>query len=272
MVYYERIKKIINELGKKYTFSMVTNGTLLNEDRIRFLNNNNCRIAISYDGEATERDNSKLPQWNLCKQIKNLGLCAYASKERNVIKIQKDIIFLKEKYAISNLKESVFVRLIHETKNNSFQKLKIETEEYIRSTQEKIENELQLYFLDRRLDDKRTLFNSVVEWLMPKSFLEYGCICCNNKRLTITTDGRFMICPYENDYCGDIYKGLDKKKVENKIPQKCKVCKISEICKTRCVASVTENECCISIEMNNFLNKLNKQYNIDIMQLILKFH
>ena len=84
LLYWKIIKEVISMFGDKFKYSMVTNGSLLTQDKVNFINEHEISVALSYDGENTEKvrrinilqDKSKL---DLFKQIKSKSVCAVIS-------------------------------------------------------------------------------------------------------------------------------------------------------------------------------------------------
>lgn len=63
MVNWEVLKNVLtraNELGSPIDFSMVTNATLLSEEKIKFLSEHNVEIGISIDGPKTLNDKNRV--------------------------------------------------------------------------------------------------------------------------------------------------------------------------------------------------------------------
>lgn len=84
LLYLNIIKYIVNYFGDRFKYSMVSNGSLLNKDIVKFLNDNNIFFALSHDGENTlntrnidilSDENFKL----LFLNIKNKSICSVLS-------------------------------------------------------------------------------------------------------------------------------------------------------------------------------------------------
>jgi uncharacterized protein len=56
LLYFDIIKKLISKLyGENINYSLITNGSLLNDEIVTFLNNNNISVSISWDGFNTKK-------------------------------------------------------------------------------------------------------------------------------------------------------------------------------------------------------------------------
>src|SRR5574344_247708 len=73
LLYWDTIKYIMKELGDKLEYRMVTNGTIMDEEKIMFLNQYNIAIGLSYDGSDSERDSSIVPKYELFNKLKQSG-------------------------------------------------------------------------------------------------------------------------------------------------------------------------------------------------------
>ena len=57
LLYWSQIVEIVNHFShmKNILFTMVTNGTLIDEKKVKFINDNNMYITVSWDGENTDK-------------------------------------------------------------------------------------------------------------------------------------------------------------------------------------------------------------------------
>lgn len=84
LIYWNTIKDVIDIFHDKFSYSMVTNGSLLTQDKVDYINKYQIKVALSYDGKNTDKvrmvnvlqDKDKL---ELFKQIKNKSICAVSS-------------------------------------------------------------------------------------------------------------------------------------------------------------------------------------------------
>lgn len=84
LIYWKIIKKVISYFGDKFNYAMVSNGSLLNQEKVDYINQRNISFSLSYDGEDTAKirginvlqDKDKL---ELFKQINNKSICSVTS-------------------------------------------------------------------------------------------------------------------------------------------------------------------------------------------------
>ena len=157
---------------------------------------------------------------------------------------------------------------VHQTKNNpNSDTTKEDVDSYIKQYAKHLELGLMSY------DPEGSIFSLGAAHAFIRHFInhkpyEVGCRCCNPNNITVTLDGRFLLCPYGDTYVGDIYKGVDWDLVESYIPDKCKTCPFKLLCGPSCIANITDNECYIFRVLYRHYKKLLKKYNIDETALL----
>lgn len=84
LLYWRIIEKIISIFGDKLYYSMVTNGSLLTQEKVNYINKHEINVALSYDGDNTDKvrninilDNPVI--LDLFKQIEYKSICAVSS-------------------------------------------------------------------------------------------------------------------------------------------------------------------------------------------------
>ncbi len=269
LMYFERIKQIVTELGDRYEYKFVTNGTLLSTRIIEFCNDHNIMIVVSYDGKQSGRDSTVQPRWELLRFARRCAFSVYTSGDTNAIKLQEDVEQLVGGFKIRKAwnKASIMPNFLHETATTPRRTSISDAQDYLRSLARLIELQLIQYKQTGNLDGKQALVRAVKKWLVPKDF-DFGVACCNSDLITLTVDGRFMICPYKPTYCGDIWRGVDVAMIESHIPEKCRRCSIFNVCRNTCLENTTSHECYIAKKINAHLKKLEAKYEIDLVALI----
>lgn len=266
LLYWKTILKIVEYLGNDYSYSITTSGCLLTEEMIDFFNNFNVKLNISYDGPESKRDSKKPILWNKLRKVSNIGIAAYTSGTKNVIAINRDTAETLKKYSISKIYPEIDMpKIIHSTLNNRVEITEDEFQTYVRTLKVVLEDEIKK-LLNREITESHIVTNAVITWLMEKNY--FGVVCANNSTVTITISGNVMLCPYSDIYIGDIYTGINMTKLNNYIPQKCKVCKLFRICRNTCIASDSTRECRVSQIFNEFLHEMEKKYNLDLIKLV----
>lgn len=256
LLYLDRICKLVSRITMRCKYKIVTNGTLLTDDSVNWLNRNNFQVLVSFDGSGGQRDDTIEPKWELVAKLKDTGLlvcCYHGNMDFGLIAEQVDE--LRYKYGISKRLPGALhhVSFPHQTEYApNAEMTDDDVGDYIAQYQ------MQLaYMIDRLgkgepIESLWLLSNAIDKWLRPKVY--DGFACFNKDNLHLTLDGRFLLCPYDYSYVGDIYSGIDWDKVRSYEPDRCKSCNIRDICKNTCISNVTENECRIAKEMYSFLS------------------
>lgn len=257
LMYFDLIKKITLELGYDFQYKFVTNASLLREDQIDFLNEYNFSVFASYDGEAGVRDIVPPPRYDLLRLIKNHGLAITVYEENNNLRqLKKDVDWLIARNRIKRL-PSFLPEFIHQTEQVSKNSTTLETaKSFILQLAPMLENEIVAFSIDENPELFRyyALYKACNKWWIKKNY--NGLKCINDRLIPMTIDGRFLACPYGTNFVGNIYTGLDWKKIEEITPKKCKVCPIKDICKGSCWANKTSQECYIARTMHRWLDKV----------------
>lgn len=82
LIYWDAIQQTIREIGDVVSFSIITNGKLLDEEKVNYLNDHNVHVAVSWDGKNVMetrgydvlKNNPNIPY------INNLSISAVSSK------------------------------------------------------------------------------------------------------------------------------------------------------------------------------------------------
>lgn len=262
LLYWGIIQNITKSLGTDFKYRMVSNLTLLTEDKVRFLNEYNFLLCGSYDGTEGLRDNERRPRWDLLSKINNHGFAVTVYQENlNLRKIQEE---LENLVCVNKLKNfySYFPNFIHSTQNVESTTTLETAKEYLQQLTPMVETELISLLWDDSANPLRTrpmLAKSLLYWWTKKKYR--GIRCVNEYNYSIALDGRFLACPYEHEFVGDIYTGLDLDKIDALTPQKCKLCPIFVVCKGACWTNQTNHECYIARKMNKWLNVVIEKWN-----------
>ena len=268
-LYFNEMKSIIPKLTTVKSFCTTTNGTLLNNEMVDFCNKYNISVGVSYDGPNSQRD-GRLPNYEALNRINRNGVSQvvyHGNMDFNKVSIGTKRVGntynIQSFTGITNI--PVFV---HQTKNSPNEDTTREdAKSYIQQYARRLELGLMNY------DPEGSIFSLGAAYAFIRHFInhkpyEVGCRCCNPNNITVTIDGRFLLCPYGDTYVGDIYKGVDWDLVESHIPDKCKTCPFKLLCGPSCIANITDNECYIFRVLYCHYKKLLKKYNIDETALL----
>ena len=241
---FELIKKCVDYIKQKKTeekisFTITTNGTLLDDEVIDFFIRNDFRILISLDGPKEEHDRFRVFKnnkgtfdriWENIIRLKknkeffnkNVSFAACYSTPHDLLKIDK---FFNDNFA----RNSIIVSFVREMGNTYFKnneakqqlkrKYKILFQKYLDTIVDNATTSrycdalfsLNLYkainrdihSLDKRMEGELKIFNISTN-------------CFPGERLFVDTDGAFFVCERVNQYfsIGDYINGIDFEKVK----------------------------------------------------------
>ena len=259
LLYKELIMKIKAYVSGGVKISMVSNGTLLSDDNIQWLNANDIFYGVSYDGESNLRGTA--PDFShIAKLVNFIGISTVVTSKFNYDKFYEDIDVAMR---ISGKNLVSYPNFIHQTQDNP--NIELVTEETVSTYIEFIANEL-LYEFDLYISgiDLMCLpfLRSYLNELSNNASLKCrGVRCCNEKHLRMSIDGKFKLCYYGEVLVGDIYAGVDWDLVESYIPDKCRNCRFWKLCRNHCISNITDNECTIFKEIyKRFAEKVGERF------------
>ena len=260
----------MQSLGDTFVYKIVTNGTLLSDKIINFLNQYNIIVFISYDGEDSARDDRLSPKYDLLTKLTNYGLAVTVYNENlDLLKLSKDIVNLKEKYQFKSKNLGFFPNFTHQTSDNPNNDIDLASAKlYITQLAKLLEDDIIQYKIGVPIKDLSVLYTFSTKWFGKKP--QSGVRCCSSNVYNLTLAGDFMLCPYGDTIVGNIDKGVNFSLINKyHLPDKCKSCEILSICRNFCVANITENECFIFKCMYKHYCKLLNKYNIPIKEGML---
>lgn len=261
---FEIIKEIVKYAKKKFknwklNFTITTNGTILNDEIIKYLITNSFRVFISVDGPQTNHDS---------KRIFQDGKGTYQIVVGNLKKIRK----INHEYYNNNITFSVTFSndlsiwevYLFFTQNELVKKNKmvfgnvnpIDTSYYSKYPYDKEKSKREFNIIYEKLKDKlrkkQELFNienvffdsikRLNDSLNTRKFSLMMASCFFDSRLYIDVYGRFHICEKINDKFsfGDVEHGFDFDVMEkivrdftSMIQKNCMDCDLKFLC-TRC--------------------------------------
>lgn len=257
LMYWDTIKRVAESLGKEFQYKFVSNLTLLTEEMVPFLNEYNFIVVCSFDGSDGTRDQFPRPRYDLFRLVKHQGFAITVYDENNDIeKIEAELRQIADRNRLHPV-NSISPNYIHITDNvHNCSSTMGTAKKYVLQMARMIEPEIIAFKSIKHEDplmDLLMLYKAATKWWIPKTY--DGIHCFNDRVVSLSIDGRFMVCPYTPEYYGDIYTGIDYKKFDGHIPEKCKLCPIFDICKCACVENVTSQECYIARTMHRWLDK-----------------
>lgn len=266
LIYINLIKRIVDNLPSNMKYKMVTNGTMLTYDLAEYFNNHNFKVIISYDGNNNSRDRRFMQCWDEYSKINQKGVSTLFSVEnQDVFKFEQQLEMLRNRYMQNAIGASIWFNFPHQTIDNNNNETTLElVKKYCKTMAVIIETDFIKYKQGQRFN-LSALGMGFEKWIRKSN--ARGVKCFNSQKINLTIDGRFLLCPYGEQYVGDIYTGIDWNKVESYIPDKCKSCPQWESCMNNCIANITDNECYISKVMYKHFYKLMNKYNVTYDEL-----
>lgn len=239
------VHKVINDLFEKENielpkYSVVTNGTLLDEEISQFINDNKIHTTISVDGTEMTHD---------ANRIMYDGKGSYSKIMNGIKSINKDLLIVEfsvsdslirayEKGMINNILES-YIALGF--KNIVFNIIfSVETITACKENTEKYNNLLLEYieFILKEISASKcrlydyAILNSIISIISKK--VERNTCTAGVGSLTVTTDGRILPCYLASEEMNiEIPEQIERFTKVNP-PDKCKQCWCQKICSGWC--------------------------------------
>lgn len=102
LLYFSTIKEIVKDLkNEQIDFSIVTNGSLLTEEIVEFINSNNIGIGLSWDGNGTDKTrfyNVIKNKKDLVLKLNRITISGVISKYNYIDDFLKEVSLIDEEY------------------------------------------------------------------------------------------------------------------------------------------------------------------------------
>lgn len=260
------IKACISYIKEKYPFrkpayNITTNAVLLNEDVADYLIENDIKIIISLDGPAEKFNKYRVfPNGKSSYDIVFQNIKALYHKNPQYFResVTYNVVMFnganKELFeAIDNLWKSN-VNMIDLFPTEYFMKVRDKSDELEQT--EKIDIAAYDFAYKNMLKNMKKYYNSFSGPVGNNSILPGGFCIPGVRKNFVTTDGKIIVCEKVDESrevfeIGDVYNGIDLKKVENLIKQtlkslnKCKDCWAAKFCKIcfKDIVNINEEFC-----------------------------
>ena len=267
---FECLKELVEyangiEIGADKQYIITTNGYLLDEERAKFLVQNNFKILISLDGPKVEHDkNRKLKNGkgtfdkiygNLTKfkelfpNYNDINFITVIDWTSNLEMIKEFFMSIEATIGklsfitnVSDIETNYYSKFNIRQKHIFNQRLKHLKDEYLKKEREghEISTFEKLFFYMERYKDFRNRQDD-----QKNAIFEYSATCIPGKKLMVRTNGDFDICEKVNgkNMIGNVHTGFNYDAIlkimevfNDKVLVKCKSCPITKIC-SHCYAT-----------------------------------
>ena len=252
LMYFDTIKRIMEAVGKKTLYRMMSNGTLLTKEIAEFFDGYRVSYAVSYDGRCGGRDLEVPIQWGNTKYLtkRPAGVCTIFSKpDFNFREFAKDFADIQASHKVLDWADPEFLKInwIHQTRDAPNEEFTQEVADYyIKQVTHQLDKALYCFSIG-------SISGNVIETLISRWYKQKACMhgtaCCNELLVSVNLDGTIMKCPYGTDVIGTIDNPPSYELIDSFIPEKCKSCEHWEICRCECIASVTGLDCYVNRTM-----------------------
>lgn len=266
LMYFDTIKRIMKEVGKKPTYRMMSNGTLLSKEIAEFFNDYKVKYAISYDGKCGGRDLTVPIQWANTKYLKKsgFGICTiFSDPQFSFRAFAKDIGSIMKENDIDCWTYPDFLKInwIHQTKDNPNAEFdQSVADSYIKQVTQQLD---KLLWCFSHGEIEGYVVHTLIKKWYAKSSIKHGTACCNEVLTSLNLDGTIMKCPYGTDVIGTIDNPPTNEVFDSFVPERCKTCEYWDICRCECVASVTGLDCYVNKKMIPTLRELIKKHGVE---------
>lgn len=243
LLYYPTIKKIVKKYKSKFRYEIISNGSLLSEKNIRFLNKYNIKLQLSHDGDISKTTRGKDVLKD--KKIKSL----FDKIKNRSVNVTYTSITPPIQEIIASYKEdhSVLFNIMSNTTDTEISKMyaNIDGEKYRKD----LEYLLQSYedYVDGDIS-KRREYENVKQLLISMSIYmsednkTNRCYDCGRgmEMLNMDCQGNFYLCHNSNEKIGTVDEDIAiiKQRISNILynrKEKCRKCDIRKICGGNCV-------------------------------------
>ena len=242
LLYFNSIKKLVERYKNKFHYEMVSNGSLLTEEIVTFLNKYNINFNLSHDGKDTSE--TRLIDVLIDKHTKSL----FEKINNRAVNVTITSISpsMKELFEYYPIDCAVNINTMINTTDTEISRI------YASFNYDKYKQDIQ-YLLQSYED---YLSGDKSKWREAKNvsrmmgsfqaFLNEGrtrnrCFACGHgkKMLNMDANGDFYICHNSKTKIGSVKEGLDAAaskldKILKKTGQKCEICEIKDYCSGSC--------------------------------------
>lgn len=270
-LYFDRMRAVMEYLGPGIAYRSPTNGTVITEEMVDFINGYDFNLFLSYDGRETGRDLRVPVKYHVLNRFRGLvGISTVAGPGCDYRRLTVDVgvVIRKRLDRLDAVQPNILhFNFPHQTENARVAVSEADVDAYITYLCRRLDSDL--FELTRGNLPLRQLneLNKYVQRYASAAPHTEGVACCNTTLLNMNLAGEFTLCPYSHKVVGDIYRGLDMEKVTGFIPERCRKCSLFPYCRNTCIENTTDNECRIFMATFTRFLALCEEYGVDPAQL-----
>lgn len=253
LMYWDIIKLFVEKFPD-IDHATVSNGSLLTKDKLDFINDHNMHIGVSLN-EFSHFNNEN---YYVMSRIRSLGTAVIYTGEKSLEDIDRMIYNFSIK-----IHRPIGSRynLMHTTHINSLAYTQETADTYIDGMKQRILIAL-LDYEKGRVNRYSVILNTLCT---PSTYNR----CSDYFFIPVSLDGRFMSCPYDCSYTGDI--GHARTHIPGPLYDECEDCFIKEKCMT-CIKNINRWECYIYQAVYKYFYDLLDSHSISLYDLQVFFH
>lgn len=245
------IKDCIIYIKDKYpfrqpTYNITTNATLLNDEVANFLIDNDIKVTVSLDGPEKEQNKYR---------VDGNGNASYDKAYRNILELcQKHPKYFKESVTYNVVMYNGASKKLFESLDNLWKSdvtlIDLFETEYFKKVKDKSDEECREEQFDAKAYDfayrnmlinMKKYYNAFNASEISNTILPGGFCVPGVRKNFVTADGKIIVCEKVDESqelfeIGDVYTGIDMKKIERLIDKtvkclgKCKHCWAARFC------------------------------------------
>ena len=284
------IKECITYIKETYPFrkpsyNIVTNATLLNESVADFLIENDIKINISLDGPTEQFNKYRVfedGKSSYEKVLKNIQMLYKKNPQYFRESVTYNVVMVngatKDLFCAIDQLWKLNVNMIDLVPTDYFLREKDERDNHVQ--EEKMDIKTYDFAYKNLLKNMKKYYNSLGCKTNSNMIFPGGFCIPGLRKNFVTTDGRIIVCEKVNESkeifdIGDVYNGIDLKKVENLVNQtlkslnKCKNCWAARFCNLcfKDILDINEEFCekarkDVENELSYYLDKVSKNRNL----------
>ena len=254
-LYWENIKELVDSLNfANYDFGMITNGKLLDSDKVKFINDNNLGTSISWDGRVskdTRHYNVMEDNIDNILNIDRLCITSVLSSKQSIGNICEDFDKINTCYFdLHGYNASFNIDLINNFCHNEYDLTNIDFDK----NADDMKKLIKQYDKEKRavkharfeiqMSGALMIIKKQLEAFVDKYGMDLSSSFCGNGYLiqNVDLDGNIYLChnthkklgTIDNSYSKIIRNGLAFNPVNSNYEHRCKDCDVNPICNNGC--------------------------------------